>query len=323
MSILVTGASGFVGAHVVDVLLATGHQKVVAADIATTSVSRDDRRVTTVNLDITDTAATRAIIDHWRPEAIIHAAAITPGVDDEMRDATQIMAVNIGGTANIVSSAMTAGGVRRIVLFSSSGVYNGISAYPDRLTESAQLPQTPSSLYAVTKLACEGLAHRVAATGLISICAIRVASVYGEHERATQSRSAARTSQIHKLAMATAAGDVPVRIGGPNIGRDWVHGADVGHAVSKLLAASRLNHVVYNVGSGETTRFHDLVGLFRSEGLAEKGGPEAAEIVVRAEDDRPPLDIERLFADTGFRPMVALEDGVRALVSFHRGRWTA
>ena len=323
MSILVTGASGFVGAHVVDALIAAGHQRVIAADVAPTASLHSDQRVTCIALDVTDATAVRAAIDAWRPGLIVHAAAITPSVDEEMRDAARIMAVNIGGAANIVSSAMLAGGVRRIVMFSSSAVYNGMPVYPGLLTETADLPAAPSSLYAVTKLACEGLAYRAAATGSISICAIRVASVYGEHERATLSRPAARTSLIHKLALAAAAGDRPMRIIGPNAGRDWIHGADAARAVASLLAAPRLSHVVYNVASGESAGFHEVIALFRSEGLLEQDVPGAMEITMRAEDHRPPLDISRLSADTGFKPAVALADGVRALVAFHRGRGAA
>ena len=250
MSILVTGASGFVGAHVVDALLAAGHQHVVAADLAPVPAQREDRRVTYAALDVTDASAVRAALDALRPDLVVHAAAVTPGVDDEIRDASRIVAINIGGTGNIISAAAAAR-VRRVVLFSSSGVYNGMPAYPDVLTETAVLPEVPSSLYAVTKLACEGLAYRAAASGLLSICAIRIASVYGQHERATDSRPAARTSQIHRLSVA-AAGDCPVRISGTNAGRDWIHGADVGRAVAGLLTAPRLGHIIYNLGSGMT-----------------------------------------------------------------------
>jgi nucleoside-diphosphate-sugar epimerase len=320
MSVLVTGASGFVGAHVVDALIAAGHERVIAADLAPPASTADHKTVTYIPVDVTDRAAVTAMLAQWSPELIVHAAAITPSVEEEMTDAAQIMGVNAGGSANIVSAALAAGHVRRIVLFSSSGVYNGMSTYPDPLHEEISAPQVPSSLYAVTKLACEGLAQRAVATGRMSACAIRVASVYGEHERATASRKVARTSQIHKLATATASG-LPVRTSSSNAGRDWIHGSDVGRAVAELLAASRLNHVVYNVASGQAVGFQNLIAIFRAEGLAVTGDPDVTEITMRAEDHRPPLDIARLAADTGFQPEIRLPDGIKALVAFHRSRY--
>jgi UDP-glucose 4-epimerase len=319
MSVLVTGASGFVGTHVVDALIAAGHEQVVAADLAPSPSMRDHERIVRITVDVTDMTAVAAMLAQWSPELIVHAAAITPSVEEETTDAAQIMAVNVGGAANVVSAALAAGHVQRIVLFSSSGIYNGLSTYPDPIREETPTPPVPSSLYAVTKLACEGLAYRAVATGRMSACAIRVGSVYGEHERATGSRKQARTSQIRKLATATASA-MPIRITGPNAGRDWVHGSDVGRAVAGLLAASRLNHVVYNVASGEATGFHDLIAAFRAEGLAVTGDQDAMEISMRAEDHRPPLDITRLAQDTGFRPEIALSDGIKALVAFHRTR---
>jgi nucleoside-diphosphate-sugar epimerase len=321
MSVLVTGASGFVGAHVVDALVAAGHERIIAADVSQPPAVLAPEQTARIACDVSDLTMVAAAIAQWRPELIVHAAAVTPGVDEEMAGAARIMDVNAGGAANIAAAAFAAGCVRRIVLFSSSGVYNGMSTYPELLSETAPLPETPSSLYAVTKLACEGLAHRIAAAGRMSACAIRVGSVYGEHEQPTDSRTAARMSQIHKLATASAAG-TPIRISGPNAGRDWVHGSDVGRAVAQLLAAAKLSYVVYNVASGAGVGFRDLIAMFRAEGLVE-ADDASAEIVMRAEDHRPPLDISRIAADTGFRPEVALVDGVRNLVAFHRGRGAA
>ena len=66
-----------------------------------------------------------------------------------------------------------------------------------------------------------------------------------------------------------------------------------------------------------------MIALFRSEGLVETDDKGAPEFVMRPEDHRPPLDIARLTADTGFKPMVSFNDGIRALVAFHRERAAA
>jgi UDP-glucose 4-epimerase len=320
MTVLVTGASGFVGAHVVDALLDAGHERVIAADLFSPPPgARSDPRIERAELDVTDLPAVRALVGLCRPRFVVHAAALTPVPEEEAANAARIVAVNAGGAANVASAALEAGGVARLILFSSTAIYNGLAVYPDPMSEETPPPAAPSSLYAVTKLACEGLAHRLAATGRLSVAAIRVTAAFGEHERPTESRSAARTSLIHRLAIATAR-RTPVRIGAANPGRDWVHGADVGQAIVRLLAAPRLDHLVYNVSSGEAVTFRNLIDMFLDEGLIVAEDAGAPEFAPRIEEHRPPLDITRLTTDTGFQPKVRLRDGIRALVAFHRGR---
>ncbi len=317
MSVLVTGAAGFVGAHVVRVLAAAGLGPVVAADRdAFPDAAGMPDPVERIALDVTDRAAVRAACEAWRPTFVVHAAAITPSLDEEAADMAQITAVNVAGAANVIEAALAAGSVRRLVVFSSSAVYNGMASYPDMLREDGPLPDEPASLYAVTKMACEGLVHRAVAAGL-SACALRVASVYGERERATQSRKAARLSLMHRLARAVAE-QVPVRIGRSRAGRDWVHGDDVGVAIVTLLASKSLAHRIYNVGSGISTPFDDIVGLFVEQGLLVTEDQGAPLIGMMDSDHRPPLDIGRL-SGAGFTPGVSLAEGVRALVAFHRG----
>lgn len=321
MSVLVTGASGFVGAHVVEGLIGAGHRGIVAADLESPPGSAlaawHGGDVRPVILDVSDPNAVGALMAGVKPRFVVHAAAVTPDQNEEARDFARIVAVNLGGTANVLDAAARVGIVERAIVFSSAAVYNGMSHYPDPMREDSPLVHAPTTLYAVTKFACEGLANRMVATRRLSVAAIRVCSAYGPLERATASRHASRTSIMHRLALATISG-APVRVSQADAGRDWVHGSDIGRAVAGLLAASTLDHVVYNVSSGQATRFRELVRLFHDEGLQAIDVEDNFEIGVSPEEDRPAIANARLVGQTGFQPRIAVPEGIRMLIAYHR-----
>ena len=315
VSVLDTGAGGFVGAHVVDQLIAAGLGPIVAADIApapAATLADWGERVRFLALDVTDAAATRALVAETRPRHIVHAAALTPDTTEESAIPARIVAVNVAGAANIVEAAIAAGGVSRVVLFSSSSVYGGLDPAPALLVEDMRLPDTPLTLYGVTKFACEGLARRMVATGRLDVVAIRVTAVYGERERPTASRGANRVSLMHRLALAAVSGE-PTPAGGADVGRDWAHGEDVGRAIVALLSTPKLAHVVYNVGAGQHVGWHRLLELFRAQGLDATGGQ--GPLVLGPGDARPPLSIARQTGDTGNAPRVSMVEGVARVVA--------
>lgn len=320
MTVLVTGAGGFVATHLIDELCRLGLGPVIAADVSAPPqelLAAWGDRVRPVTLDVTNLADVKRVVAETRPDLVVHGAAITPDLDEERQSPGQICAVNFGGSANVIEACQHRPNIRRVILFSSSGVYNGLQPYPPRLTEDGELPAIPSSLYAVTKIACEGLAARAHATSGLSVAAIRVAAVYGHHERATHSRRFPRTSLIHRLSCALQANE-ELQAGGEDVGRDWLHGDDAARAIAGLLTAPVLNHLVYNVGSGRLSGWHDILNAFRAEGLRTSQTIAPSPFIMVQGDGRPPLDIARLAADTGFAPRIDIVSGIRDLVSRQR-----
>lgn len=319
MKILVTGGLGFVGINIVRFLAEQLGVMVVAADLLEATPAGQDLlspvqdAVKPSLLDIRDRAAVRRLVEEERITHIVHAAAITATDEQEAANPTHIVDVNLGGTVNVLAAAIAAPSVERLINVSSSGVYSVDSAnLPSPLPEDG--PLDLSNLYAITKYSSELLAGRYRILSRKMTTSVRLASVYGPLERPSASRI--HTSLINRLRMAWAAGK-PIRVAGPAISRDWIHVADVGRAIWLLLNAATWHHSAYNISSGVSTPFCELVDHFAFHGLQAHwvDDPSLADIAMRPHQMRIPLDIMRLCEDTNFAPTVELSAGIKSILS--------
>ena len=264
-----------------------------------------------VRLDVTDRAAFSALVDDHRVTHIVHMAALTPTDEQERQQPARTVDVNLGGTLNTLEAARRGSSVERVLVASSSGVYD--TTFRAGPTQPEDGPFALDNLYAITKYGGELLAARYAALCGKEMAAVRLGPVYGLMERPASSRP--RTSQPARLAAALRAGH-SVRVAGPEVRRDWTFTEDVAAAIWALLRAPRWRHPVYNVSCGRAVPFGEVVAAFVRHGLKATWvtDPDAADIAMRPHQERTPLDIGRLVADTGFVPAFGLGDGVRRMV---------
>lgn len=302
MKILITGGLGFVGLHLARLCAEKGAQ-VVAADVLepTDAVRAFLAPVATqVRLwpldvrqrDILETLVRDEAISH-----ILHAAALTPDHTTEQARMDQVLDVNLLGAVNAILVAARTPRVEQFILLSSSGLYGAPvvqPAAPQRETDALDL----GNLYALTKYSVELLLPRCAELSGKRMAALRLASIYGEMERPTGSRE--HMSQIKRLQDALLSKH-PVRVAGPAVERDWLYGGDLAEAVWALVNAPRWNHTLYNLGSGQALSFQQIVAVFTRFGLEPSWveDPQQADIAMRSEHARAPLDISRWQAATG------------------------
>ena len=202
---LVTGAAGFIGLNLVEVLLSEGND-VVAFDTralparAMNAFSALPGHLVTVEGDVTDAASLVRAFAH-PVGRILHAAAITSGPEREMAMPGRIVAVNVIGTVNVAKAAEHHR-VRRLLLVSSAAVYGPL---PESETEWGEdSPLAPGSLYGVTKLTAELTAQRLAALYGLDLTIGRLGWIFGPWEH----RSGARDtmSPVYQLTTAALAG---------------------------------------------------------------------------------------------------------------------
>jgi UDP-glucose 4-epimerase len=315
VTILVTGATGFVMASVVRELAARGHAVVGADRVPPDAAVRAfvPATVRFAPLDVTDAAAVRALVDDVRPERAVLGAAITAiplGVERARFRAT--VDVNVGGTLTVLEALHAAGGGRALVV-SSGSVYG---PRPDLAPITEDDPARPAGVYGLTKWAGEALAARFAEVHDVDLVVARLASPFGPLERDTGSRPL--LSPIRDWAHAAARG-APVRVLGPlDFARDVISVEDVGAALATLLLAPRPSHRAYHVGWGRLTPAREVVAaLERLVPGLEVEVDEAAVSPWQA-GVRGPLVTTRLREDLGWTPRHDLERGLAAYLDWIR-----
>lgn len=318
MTMLITGATGFVMSGLARHLAERGHA-VVAADLYEPDAALRGHlgglagAVTYRQVDVTDPAAVSALIDDVRPERIVHGAAITAIPPDAERGRfVETTRVNVLGTLHVLE-AVRERSVRRTVVVSSGSIY-GARADMDPVGEDA--PAQPQGVYPTTKWAAEALARRQAAINGLDVAVVRLASPFGAFERDTGSRPL--LSAINDWTRAALRGET-LRVGGPGDAlRDPIYIDDVASGIAAVLLADRLPHDVYNVGWGKGATTDDTLAALRRlipgvEIERVPGEPSRWPSLARGV-----LSADRLRHDLHWTPRHDLDSGLAAYVSWLR-----
>ena len=186
MRILVTGGAGFIGSHLVEKLLATGHEVSILDDfndfydpqIKRANVSAVAGDVPIHRIDLRDSGAVNLLFHREKFDAIAHLAA-RAGVRPSIRHPQLYYDTNVGGTLHLLEAARLTG-IQRFIFASSSSVYGVSKTVP--FSESLHLTQTISP-YAATKIAGEFLCSTFSHLYQMRIVALRFFTVYGARQR--------------------------------------------------------------------------------------------------------------------------------------------
>jgi UDP-glucose 4-epimerase len=314
--VLVTGGAGFVGVHLVRACAAAGWETVATArrepdPLARAFLASVEAAVAWQLGDVNDAVWLAELIAEGGFDAIVHAAAVTPS-ERVLREETKLVVdTNLVATLTVLDAARSAR-TPRLLFASSTGVYAGAARHPPRREDEALSSHT---LYALCKLASEGLVEEYARLHGLSAASLRIGSVYGPMERATRSRSG--LSLVATLVAAAAEGRT-VTVSHPGVGRDLIHAADVAAAVVRLLDAPALGWSVYNLASPVAVPVREVLDLLAD--LAPFGWEEApvdeADLALTVGHHRDPVDLERLERDA-VPPRVPLRDGLAHTLAWH------
>ena len=315
--VVVTGAAGFIGSHVVEALLARG-DVVVGIDNFDTFYDPDLKRANLadamlhpsfelVEADVRDAAAMRRVIDAFHPDVIAHFAA-RAGVRPSIQDPALYVAVNVLGTTVLLEAARAAK-ISRIIVASSSSVYGNDATPPFREDEPAISPISP---YAATKRAAELMCESYASLfDWMRIISLRFFTVYGPRQRPDLA--------IHSFTRKIVAGEVVPFFGDGTAERDYTYITDTVQGVLGAIDRSRTSkpgHEIFNLGESAVTSLSTLVQLIE----------RALGVTARLERlPSQPGDVRRTLADIsrareylGYAPSVQVSDGIPRFVAWFR-----
>jgi UDP-glucuronate 4-epimerase len=296
-SVVVTGARGFIGSHLVDALVARG-DRVTAIDDG--SNARHDPPVDVRRVDVRDEDAVARAIADAAPAIVFHLAAIS-GVRPSFAQPAEYVSRNTLGTVNVLRAAHLAR-VRTVLLTSSSSVY-GNRADSKAFREDDPL-EPPESPYAASKRAGEDLARLLAVPYGLRVAAARLFTVYGPRQRpdlaiARFLRAARRDEELALYGDGTAT-------------RDYTY---VDDAVAGILAAAAHADAlepgmrIWNLASNRPVRLVDLVatiGTVVGRPLKVRHEPRQ-----RGDVGHTWGDLTRARAELGYAPTIDLETGIR------------
>lgn len=308
--VLVTGAAGFIGAKVVELLLEDGREIVGIDNLNDAYDPRlkhwrlekliDRAAFEFVQLDIADRGQLAAFLEGRAFAAVINLAA-RAGVRPSIEDARPYVKANVVGAMNLLDAAI-ASGVGKFVQASTSSLYGLDNDLP--FQESADITR-PLSPYAATKGAAELLAHSYHHLHGLDVTVLRYFTVYGPAGRPDMS--------IFRFVQWIAEGKPVVLYGDGTQRRDFTFVDDI--ARGTIAAMAPVGYEVINLGGDRPVQMTEIIQTI--EGLIDK--PARVDTRPPQAGDMPATwaSIEKAGRLLGWEPRVDLSTGLERTVAWY------
>jgi UDP-glucuronate 4-epimerase len=322
MTVLVTGAAGFIGFHVAAALARAG-ERVLGIDNLSEyyDVRLKEARLAELRalesfaferLDIAEPGALARLIERHRDiDRVVHLAA-QAGVRHSLTDPHAYVSANLVGHLEVLQACRGIADLKHLVYASSSSVYGGNTKLPFSETDRVD---TPQSLYAATKKADELMSHCYAHLYRLPVTGLRFFTVYGPWGRPDMA--------AWLFAKAILAGEPIQLFNHGKMRRDFTYIDDVVAGVLACLSKPPADdgaappHRVYNLGNHRSEELERFVGILERA----IGKPARRQLVAMQPGDVPATyaDIEAATRDFGFHPKTTIDEGLPRFVAWYRG----
>jgi UDP-glucose 4-epimerase len=295
---VVTGGAGFIGSHMVDLLVREGFDVIVIDNLANgrlENIAHHKSKVKFIQADIGN--YDENLEEHFKDvEYVFHYAAladIVPSITNPMK----YHKANVDGTINVLQAAKTSSKLKKFVYAASSSCYGIPEVYPT--PESS--PIQPEYPYSHTKTVGEQYALHWGQVYDMPVVSMRFFNVYGVRHRTSGTYGA-----VFGVFLAQLLNNKPLTIvGDGEQTRDFTYVTDIVDACY-LAAKSEYTNEVFNVGSDNTYSINYLVELLGGEKVYLPKRP--------GEPDSTYADISKIKKMLGWSPKVAFPDGVKIML---------
>ena len=292
-SVLVTGASGFIGSHLCRHLSKLGAQ--VTGAYLSNIPNGDDAEW--LRLDLTDLDAVRKAIHEIRPDFIFHLAGSAQGCR-ELDAVVPTFENNLTSTIHILVAAQEAGCCKRLVITNSQ-------EEPERGDPKA----VPASPYAASKFASSAYARMFNALYGFPVVIARVFMVYGPEQKD-------HNKLVPYTILQALDGKAPeLSSGGRRL--DWVYVSDVVEGLLRLGSKSGIEGQTIDLGTGQTHTIKATVEEILNQIDPTLEGNFGA-VPDRIMEQEPIADIEETMARVGWRAQVSLKEGLARTIAWYR-----
>ena len=322
MTILVTGAAGFIGSHACEWLLERG-EEIVGIDnlndyydpaLKLARLERLEARdgFRFEKLDLADNEAFLQLVSEVRPDRILHLAA-QAGVRYSLENPFAYARSNLTGHLSVLEAARLLGDdLKHLVYASSSSVYGERSNVPFREEDAAD---TPASLYAATKRSDEMMSSSYASLYGIPATGMRFFTVYGPWGRPDMAYWSFAEALLEKRSINV--------FNNGDMERDFTYIDDIIDPLLRVLVddPKRGRHEVYNIGGSSPVRLMDMISA-----LERAFGDTVEKIMLPMQPGDVTTtyaDITKLKADYGYEPTIRIEEGLQRFADWFatwRGR---
>jgi dTDP-glucose 4,6-dehydratase len=311
-TVVVTGAGGFIGSHLVEQLLAAGAH--VRAMLRYTSRGQrgcldllPDPLIDSIAITMGDVRDFDAVREICRgADAIFHLAALI-GIPYSYEHPQEVIDTNIIGTSNVLLAAKEQGTVERVVLTSTSEVYGSALRVP----MDEEHPLQAQSPYSATKIAGDALGLSFHRSFGLPVTIVRPFNAYGPRQSAR--------AVIPTIITQAVAGQA-LRLGTLDTTRDFTYVADTARGFVAVAAADAALGEVVNLGSGKEVSIREIV--------RKVGEITGRELLVEGDEQRmrpAKSEVSRLLSDSskalrlaGWQPEVGLDEGLRRTTEWIR-----
>lgn len=295
--VLVTGATGLIGSHLLDAL---------GGDVETVAVSRSERQdakgVRWVRSDLEEPGTTAKLVESVKPEIVIHLAGAVRG-DRTLEAVGPTLRANLAATVELLE-ATTRIDCQRVVL-SGSLMEEPAAGGPEVV---------PPSPYGASRWAASAYGRMFHALFETPVVILRPSYAYGPGQE--------RTKLIPYVITSLLAGETPKLSSGTRL-IDWVYAGDVARAYIAAAGATGVEGLTLDVGSGIVATVSQVVETIVAALGQTFGSPQMGALPVRPLEQEVLPDVEKTAQALSWRATTGLEDGLRRTVEWYRHQTSA